>query len=62
MSNSKVPASWPTWKVKCMWRSTALVLKIRAKSEDHAKEMAEKQVRKMDGGLWCEEVKVLGTI
>lgn len=61
-SKRQLPTSYPTFLVKCVWRATALKLKIKAKDEDAAWDQAAKLVKKMEGGLGCLEIKVLGTI
>ena len=60
MSKTKIPASWPTYTVKCMWRATAITLRIRAKDRDAAWDKASKMVMKMFGGMGCLDIKVLG--
>lgn len=57
-----IPQSYPTFLVKCMWRSTAVTLKIRAKDELGAWDIAAKQVKRMFGGMSCLEIKILGCV
>ena len=59
---TKLPKSWPTFVVKCMWRGTMIKLLIPAKDEDHAWDLASKQVKKMLGGMSCLDISVIGTI
>ena len=59
--NPKVPASWPTFIVKCSWRGTSLKLKIPARNPDMAWDKASKLVKKMQGGITCMEISVIGT-
>ena len=59
---TKLPKSWPTWLVKCSWRGTAIKLKVVAKDSDDAWDKASKLVKRMEGGMSCEDITVLGTI
>ena len=59
---NKLPKSWPTFLVKAVWRGTSLKLKVRAKDEDDAWERASKIVKRMQGGISCLELIVMGTI
>ncbi len=62
MTNSKLPASWPIFLVKCSWRGTSLKLKIQARNPDMAWDKASKLVKKMQGGMTCMDIEVLGTV
>ena len=58
----KLPSRYPTWLVKAIWRGTSLKLKIVARDEQEAWDKASNQVKRMQGGISCLELKVLGTI
>lgn len=51
-----------TYVFKAMWRSTALLLKVDAKSPDHAQRLAEGRVLRMEGGSCCENVVLIRQI
>lgn len=57
-----IPKSYPTFRVKCLWRATSITLKIQAKDELAAWDQAAKQVKKMFGGIGCLDIEVKGTI
>lgn len=58
--SKKLPPTWPTYLCKCMWRNTAITIKIQARDEDHAWDLAWKRVAKQEGGMSCLEVKIVG--
>ena len=49
-----------TYLFKAMWRSTAIKFKVSAPSEELATKLAERQVLKMEGGEFCEDLIFLG--
>jgi len=60
--NLKLPPKWPTFLCKCMWRNTAVIIKVQARDEIKAWDAAWKKVAKMEGGMSCIEVKIVGRI
>lgn len=56
----RLPAVYPVWAVKCVWHSTAITIKVRAKTEEDAWNRAASQVKRMEGGMSCLELRVLG--
>lgn len=59
---ANVPHRFPLFLVKCSWRATALHLKVNAKDAEDAWEKAARQVKRMFGGLGCEEITVIREI
>lgn len=57
-----LPKKYPTFLVKASWRATAIKFYVVAKNEDDAWNKASRMVKRMFGGLSCEEIKVLGTV
>jgi hypothetical protein len=46
--------------MKAMWHSTAKLFRVTAKDEDEAQVKAERAVLRMEGGIRCLEVKLMG--
>lgn len=60
--STKLPARLPIYVCKCVWDSTALLIKVEAKDEVTAKDVAWRKVAKMEGGGLCLRVIVKGRV
>lgn len=58
-SPSKVPKSWSTYIVKCIWAATAVNLVIPARNEADAIDKAEKKLRRTFGGEACKDIRIV---
>jgi len=57
---SKLPKSYTTFIVKASWDATSIKLKIEARDEVAAVDKAWMKVSKMEGGMNCLSVRVIG--
>ena len=55
-----IPASWPTFVLKCAWDATAVRIKVRARDGNEAIDRAWKQMRKTEGGDKCLNITIVG--
>lgn len=51
-----------TYRLKARWRGTAITIHIAAKDEDEAMKKAAKKVLKMEGGVRCMDIELLGEL
>ena len=44
---------------KGIWRATSILFWVEAKNEAHAVKKAERTVKRMEGGMYCEDLIML---